>query len=336
MFVAAYLHRLNPFALRLWGDVGIRWYGLSYVAGFICAYYILLALARRGRILVKPEAVGDFIVALAVGTIVGGRLGYAVFYQPALLWDFSAHFPFWGLLAMWKGGMASHGGIIGLTLACIGFARSRNVTPFHLFDLIGLTGTVGIFFGRIANFVNGELFGRECRPDLPWAVKFPQEMRDWAGEKVEQLRAAVGATAEHSDSPQELVEQTLAMIQRGNRAVIDAVAPLLPTRHPSQLYEALLEGLFLFTVLWLIWYKPRKPGVVGGWFLVLYPLVRIFGEQFRMPDVGLGFRALGLTRGQWLSIIMLAIGVTCLTWWSLRQSPRIGGWGRASGDMVKS
>jgi phosphatidylglycerol---prolipoprotein diacylglyceryl transferase len=326
MPLAVYLHQLDPFALRLWGNVGIRWYGLSYVAGFIAAYLILYMLARRGRILLQPAAASDFIVAAALGTVVGGRVGYALFYDPALVIDFSGQFPFWGLLAMWKGGMASHGGIIGLVIACLRFARKHKLPTLHLFDLIALTGPVGIFFGRIANFINGELFGRECRPDLPWAVKFPQEMLDWKAPRLAELRAVLGPAQGQQDSSQQLVQQTLDMIQRGNRAVIEAVEPLLPPRHPSQIYEALLEGLFMFAAMWILWRKPRKPGIVAGAFLVIYPVVRFIGEQFRTPDAHIGFEALGLTRGQWLSILMLAIGIVCLAAWSRRPAEPIGGW----------
>lgn len=326
--LAAYVHDLDPFAIHFTGNWGIRWYALSYIVGFVGGYLILKMLIQRGKVLLRSkEQAQDFIVAAAVGTMVGGRLGYCLLYRPELFVEFSSRPPFWGLLAINEGGMASHGGIVGLGLAGLWFARKHKLPALHLGDLIALTGPIGIFFGRVANFINGELFGRPAGEAVPWAVKFPQEMELWSTEQIDRLREALEPLGLRAASDGELIGRTIAMIQQGNAQVTQAVAPLLAARHPSQLYEALLEGLFIVVVLWPIWRVPRKPGVIGGWFLVLYAAVRILGEQFRMPDAHLGFQALGLTRGQWLSVLMLVIGIICLTWWSRRRVPKLGGWG---------
>lgn len=331
-----YVHNLNPFAIHFTGGWGIRWYALSYIAGFIAAYLILRWLARRGKILLKNgEQVQDFIFAMVIGTMVGGRLGYALLYRPELFVQFTSKPPFWGLLAINEGGMASHGGIVGLAIACLWYARRHRIPPLHLFDLIALTGPVGIFFGRIANFVNGELYGRPAGPNVPWAVKFPQEMEYWDPDQVDRLRQALSPLGLHGESDEGLVGRTIALIQKGHAQVTQAVAPLLTARHPSQLYEALLEGLALLVMLWLIWRVPRKPGVVGGWFLVLYACVRILGEQFRTPDAHIGFQALGLTRGQWLSIAMLGAGIVCLVYWSTRPGAKMGGWGAGTDATIE-
>jgi phosphatidylglycerol:prolipoprotein diacylglycerol transferase len=334
--LAAILHRIDPFAIHFGGQWGIRWYGLSYLAGFACAYLFIGYLARRGRSSLGRGEAADFVVAAAIGTVVGGRLGYCVFYQPNLLIDFSGAFPFWGVLRLWEGGMASHGGMIGIIVACLIYARRRGHDPLHLFDLSTIGGTIGIFFGRLANFVNGELLGRPAPADLPWAVKFPHEV------SPEQLHSQ--AFAPITEQVRELArtgqvtgptlyDQFLDAVQ-SNEAVAAMVRPLLTPRHPSQLYEALGEGLLLFVVLLAIWYRPRKPGVVGGWFLVCYAVVRIIGEQFRLPDAHIAdqeFAWLGITRGQWLSGVMLLVGMVLLIWWSRRKVRRISGWGPALG-----
>jgi phosphatidylglycerol---prolipoprotein diacylglyceryl transferase len=327
MHVCVYVHKLDPIAIHFTQDWGIRWYALSYLTGFLCAYLIMAALARRGRVLLRDkEQAADFIMYCVVGTMLGGRLGYAILYQPALFVEFNPRVPFWELLAIHHGGMASHGGMVGLAIACGLYARKYKLPVRHLFDLIALTGPIGIFFGRLANFVNGEMYGRPAGPGTPWVVKFPHEMENWGLEKLVSLRDALAPLGIEGGSDQDLVTHTMKRIQQSDEPVTQAVAPLLTARHPSQIYEALLEGVLLFAVLWLIWRVPRKPGVVGAWFLVVYAVLRIIGEQFRTPDAHIGFQALGLTRGQWLSLVMLVIGIVLLILWSKRPATKIGGW----------
>jgi phosphatidylglycerol:prolipoprotein diacylglycerol transferase len=266
-----WIDQLSPVAFHFFvpgiGDIAIRWYGLAYVVGFEVGYYLLQRLRRHGRLALTKEQVGAFVASSIFGVMLGGRLGYAVFYAPHLFITFTSRFPFWELLAINHGGMASHGGMIGLVLACLWFAHRHRISPLALSDSLALTGTPGLFFGRLANFVNGELYGRPAPSWLPWAVRFPHELPS----------------------------------QR--------TGPGLTPRHPSQIYEALLEGLLLFVVLNVFARKPRRVGVSTAWFLILYAVVRFIGEFFREPDAQVGLQWLGLTRGQWLSAIMLAGGV---------------------------
>lgn len=337
--LAVYVHRLDPFALGPFGGFGIRWYGLSYLAGFIVGFLVIRAFARRGLSPLKPELAGDFIMSAAIGTIVGGRAGYCLFYQPALLTDFSSSFPYWGLLAINNGGMASHGGMIGLVLSCIWFARKHRLPSLHLMDLIGLTAPIGVFFGRLANFVNGELLGRPCQAGFAWAVKFPQELLDWGRnhpafasrdfQEVVEMANAANANAGIEVAPS-LIDQVVTAV-RHDDAVAQALSPFLVSRHPSQLYEAVLEGLVVFACLLWIWRRPRKPGLITAWFFLIYGVCRILGEQFRMPDAHIGYEWLGLTRGQWLSFGLLAFGAFGLFKWSRRSADLLGGWAQKKG-----
>lgn len=321
---AVWLHNLDPYAIHFGADSGIRWYGLAYMAGFLVAYLLLMWAARRRITPLSTQQVGDFVVAAAIGTMVGGRLGYCFFYQPHLLWTSTGAFPYWGLLALNHGGMSSHGGIIGICVACLWYARKSAAPPLHLMDLAVQLGPIGVFFGRIANFINGELFGRAAPPGFPYAVKFPTEMIDWSPARIQQLDDAFfHAGINDHGRP---VEFAIHAIQHGNAHVIKIVEPLLVARYPSQIFEAVMEGLVVFIVLAIIWTRPRKPGVIAASFLIVYAVVRIIGEHFRLPDSFIGYEALGMTRGQWLSLGQLLLGLLMLAWVMRRRAPKLGGW----------
>ncbi len=326
--IDSYVHNLQPFAIQFAPGLGVRWYGLAYLAGFFAAYWVVRKFATRIGSNMPLERTSDFIFAIALGTIIGGRLGYCFLYDQSLFLKFSSTFPFWGVLEIHHGGMASHGGIIGIVVACLLFARKNKYATLPLLDLLALAGPIGIFFGRIANFINGELVGRPCSADLPWAVKFPQDILLWPSLEpirlnslspiVEKLGVDHQAwidmlrTNPLGSNVERILWRIISKIQMGDHALQSLLAPLLTPRHPSQLYEALLEGLVLFLILLAVWSKVKKPGVVSASFVVAYAIVRIIGEQFRMPDIQIGFQWLDLTRGQWLSLLMLAVGLGLL------------------------
>jgi phosphatidylglycerol:prolipoprotein diacylglycerol transferase len=335
--LALWVHDINPVAVDL-GFIAIRWYGLSYLLGFAIGYLLVRRVTQVGESTLKPQHAADFIVACAIGIVVGGRLGYVLFYDPQLMWTWMDEAPWWGVLAINHGGMASHGGMIGLFAATLYFAKRHGHRWGHLMDLGAFAAPLGLFFGRIANFINGELLGRPVDQGsiaLRWAVKFPQELYDQAdaAEQAVGLLQAAGYTPGHGrmDPVTWIIEQ----VQRGNEAVRQIIEPVLTPRHPSQLYAAVMEGLIVFAVLLWVWRKPRRPWTVGGWFGVSYAVMRILDEHWRLPDVQLGYQLLGLTRGQWLSAGLLAVGAGLL-WWSRCQGPmtgnadvpRLGGWRR--------
>ncbi|MGZ3745361.1 MAG: prolipoprotein diacylglyceryl transferase [Pseudobdellovibrionaceae bacterium] len=343
-----YVHDLNPFAIQFSENFGIRWYGLSYMIGFLCSYLLIRWLTYRQRAGLTPNMVGDFIIYAAVGTLVGGRLGYVFFYAPDLILKFKASFPFWGIFAVNEGGMASHGGMIGIVVACLLFAHRHGVNSLYLLDLVSVSGPIGVFFGRIANFINGELVGRPAPADFPYSVKFPQDILNWPSMDFPKLNSLV-EVVNKINIPREqwlamvekyqldtlsrsqvydALQKIVAEIQNGNQGVRDSLAPLLTARYPSQLLGALGEGLFLFLVLFFLWRKGRKPGFIAAMFIILYALVRIGDEAFRMPDVQIGYQWLDLTRGQWLSAGMFIIGLSMMFLWMRSNSLNIPGWNR--------
>jgi phosphatidylglycerol:prolipoprotein diacylglycerol transferase len=349
------VHSLDPVLLPIYGNIAIRWYGLAYLAGFIAAYFLISWLVKRKGLGWPAQQISDLITYGAIGVLVGGRVGYALFYSPDLFIRFRAEAPFWGLLAVNEGGMASHGGMIGLVLGCWLFARKYKVSPLIVFDLVAISGPIGIFFGRIANFINGELVGRPMEQAWPWGVKFPSDIEFWPAQAPEKLRELGQAVALLPGQTRELWDQAVARYlsvregatyihqtlhevvvatQKGQAAMIQALEPVLTLRHPSQLYEALLEGALVFVVLMYLSSRDRKPGLVGASFLMVYAIARIIGEQFRMPDAHIGFDWLGLTRGQWLSLGMFVIGIALYFFWNQQMASVVPGWRKAKSVKV--
>ena len=294
--IAYWIHNFDPFALQLGGGFGVRWYGLAYLAAFAVAYFIYLHLAKRGLSVIPPEKVGDFITGCAVfGVLIGGRLGHFVFYdRAALLADPLVFF------RVWEGGMSAHGGILGVALYSLWYAWKHKVSWPGLGDNLVVGVPLGLFFGRLANFINGELYGRPAL--VPWAVKFPQEVYDLP---VEKQREVIALIQENSSGPVGL-EQAIASAA-DSPIWREVLGSFLTPRHPSQIYEGLLEGLFLFAVLWILRTRFRTAnGVVTGAFFIGYAILRSIGEFFRAPEDGyVGL----LTAGQFLSIFIALIGL---------------------------
>ena len=300
MLLAYYIHDLSPFLIHI-GGFGLRWYGLAYLAGFIVGILLYKHLAKRGYSDLRPDQVTDFITMGALfGVLLGGRLGYMLFYDA----DRFLHDPLI-FFRVWEGGMASHGGILGLTFYTIWYAQRHGLSFRNLADNLVVVGPVGVFFGRCANFINGELYGRVT--DTFWAVQFPKEILIYPPEHLERLLSKTVAVDPSLGSP-EAVIAGVASSQPLRELLAVEIAP----RYPSQLVEAGLEGLFLFALLWMLRTRVRLAnGVLTGVFFIAYAVVRFLGECFREPDAPLtGI----LTRGQFLSLFMILIGIFFLLW----------------------
>jgi len=357
MLPLAWLHDLDPFLWEISPGFGVRWYGLSYVAGFVIGWLVLRELAKRSVARIEPDRTLDMILLSAVLMVVGGRLGYILIYQPSLLWTFSNSPPWWGALAINQGGMASHGGMVGLAVAAIIIARSIHDrfpdTPLrqrtlHVLDLYALIGPFGIALGRLANFINGELLGRIASPagqPAPWyAVKFAQEVierpRSLSPDQVRGLHEALSLPAPIAQDPgsisdpdlwhpdfEQRFDSLMGQLQAGSEQAARILEPWINARHPSQLYQAVAEGIVTGIVVWLVARKPRKPGVLASGFFVTYGLLRIATEFWRLPDAHLNVqRFAGLSRGQWLSTIMIVVGIWILLRARRAACARIGGW----------
>ncbi|MDQ7075926.1 MAG: prolipoprotein diacylglyceryl transferase [Gammaproteobacteria bacterium] len=247
---------IDPVALSL-GPLQIHWYGLMYLLGFLAAWWLMKRRAQTHSVW-NEERVGDFIFYGALGVVLGGRIGYVLFYN----FDAFLNDPLM-LLRIWQGGMAFHGGLIGVIIAMWLYGRKIGQSFFQVADFVAPAVPIGLGAGRIANFINGELWGRVS--DVPWAMVFP------------------------TGGP-------------------------LP-RHPSQLYQAFLEGIVFFSVLWIYSKKPRPTMAVSGLFMLFYGLYRFGIEFVRQPDAHLGFIAWGwLTKGQLLSFPMILIGLGLMLW----------------------
>ncbi|MDQ6626048.1 MAG: prolipoprotein diacylglyceryl transferase [Verrucomicrobiota bacterium] len=295
-FLAYYLHKLDPFIFHVTDTFGPRWYGMAYVSAFICGYALLLWLSKRGYADLPQKQVGDFITWAALfGVMLGGRLGYVLFYKPEMLRD-----PL-SIFRVWEGGMSAHGGMLGLVLFTLYYARKHRLAWTNLGDNLCVAAPIGLFFGRCANFINGELYGRAT--NVRWAMQFPKELLD-APNSAEAERAVAAAQA--IDPGINSPEAILHAVQT-NRHVVGALRPILTPRHPSQLYEALLEGVVLFAILWFVRTRTRQPnGVLTGLFFICYAIFRIVVENFREPDASL----IGpFTRGQFFSFFLVLLGI---------------------------
>ena len=278
--------QFDPVAIQL-GPLAVRWYGLMYLLAFI-QIVILGKFRARQNLLTgwHPRDVDDMLFYGVFGTILGGRLGYVLFYKPFYYFAHPAE-----MLAIWQGGMSFHGGFLGVLIALWLYARNRNKRWLEVTDFVAPLVPLGLAFGRLGNFINGELWGRVTSATAPWAVYFPQ--------------AAAEDKAWITAFPQEAAARGLA-------AIYERVG-MLP-RHPSQLYESALEGLVLFALIWLYARNRRPLGAVSGLFLIGYGSFRFLVEYAREPDSFLGMLALGMSMGQWLSLPMIVIGVLMMFW----------------------
>jgi len=296
---------INPILLELPGPFAIRWYGMMYLVGFAIGFLILRRLAKTGRLPVNVDQVGELLGLLALGVIVGGRLGYVLFYSPSIIFNNPLE-----IFVLWEGGLSFHGGLIGVALAFWWFTRRSGVPFLAVADGIVLAAPPGIAGVRLANFINGELFGRVAPDSVPWAMRFPTDP------------VALRLMGTSAGRPEEIYRAVKLARADGSWQQIESQIPL---RHPSQLYEAALEGVFVFSALWTLVFMARRfgwrvrKGVIGALFLIGYAGCRIFVEQFRQPDRqftgpgdSLGTVLGPFTMGQVLSIGMLLAGVLVL------------------------
>ncbi|QBJ77129.1 prolipoprotein diacylglyceryl transferase [Aquitalea sp. USM4] len=276
--------QFDPVAIHL-GPLAIHWYGLMYLLGF--GLFLLLGNVRirQGHAFLTSKLLDDLLMYGVLGVVIGGRLGEVLFYEPGYYFSHPAE-----IFMVWKGGMSFHGGFLGVLVGMALFARKQQRSFWELTDFIAPLVPLGLAAGRIGNFINGELWGRVASPDLPWAMLFPQAR---ANDLVE------GQTS----------SDLLNMLMQYGA---------LP-RHPSQLYEFLLEGIALFAVLWIYSSKPRARGQVSAVFLIGYGLARFISEFFRNPDAGIFGHSYIISMGQWLSLPMIVIGVVLLVLFGKRQ-----------------
>jgi phosphatidylglycerol---prolipoprotein diacylglyceryl transferase len=264
--------QFDPVIVQL-GPLSIRWYALAYISSLLIGWRLVRRFARLAPAVATELQVDDFLTWATLGVVLGGRLGYVLFYQPMV---YLAHPAM--ILAVWEGGMSFHGGMLGVAIAIIVFCRRNAISLLGFADRIAIVAPIGLGLGRVANFINGELWGRPAPEWLPWAMAFPRA----------------------PDCP--------------------SFPSLCVPRHPSQIYEAVLEGVVLFVVMFVLSRRMdlrARFGALTGVFLCGYGVARIISEHFREPDAFLGFLKFGATMGQILSVPMVLVGI----WLIVRARP---------------
>ncbi len=320
------LHTLDPFVIEFSQGVGPRWYGLSYAAGFLVGWFVLRALSKKLLIPISVREVGDLVFCMMIGVVVGGRLGHCLFYEPSFFVEFESAMPYWRVLALHKGGMSSHGGMLGVAIGCVWFARSRAISLLAVCDAVAFVAPIGLCFGRLANWVNAELWGKALPLSMQsnppwWSVKYPDEvfLPQWNGAAVfanERLLA-------RSDlGLQQLIRDECYL---GNTSIQERLLPTLTAYWPINFMQALSEGVIVFSVLALLWMSPRRQGVIAGSFCVVYGVLRFVTEQFRQADADLP-SIMGITIPMQLSALLVIAGFVFYTVSAKQKRPLVGGW----------
>jgi len=309
------VHDWNPVLLEIGGPLAIRWYGVAYLLSFVVGFYLLKRLAEKELWVLPGKEVADFITFSAIfGVFLGGRLGYILFYMlPAQGLQSILSDPL-VIVRVWEGGMASHGGIFALVIFTYFYSRKKEVSWTGLGDGLCVVAPVGLFFVRMANFINGELYGR-IDHGVKWAMRFPGALVDPKAPEYANYQEAAVLVQQHypMEKGDNYSIEYLKEALRAKPELHQALEPLLMPRHPSQLYEALLEGALLFAILWGVRLKwPRLGhGVLTGMFFIIYALGRMTAESYREPDSAM----IGaLTKGQFYSTFMIALGIGFLIW----------------------
>lgn len=306
--LATYIHHFDPILWEVPGTpLAIRWYGLAYIAGFILGYLMLKWLSSRKLYCIPEDKLGDFITLVCLlGVLAGGRLGEFFFYWlPEKGLDGFLADPSW-VLRVWEGGMASHGGMIGVILVSYIYARKNALSFTAVLDGLAIVSPIGLFFGRIANFINGELYGRITSEASPIAMKFPQEIYGFAAEQWWAMYAAVSSVC-HIPLQGD-VSGSIIAAARTSEQISQELEPFLAPRIPTQLFEAVGEGILLFSVLItvrLCW-KKAPAGIFCAIFCLMYAVVRIAVEYLKEPQEAVWY---GITRGQYLSFGLALLGV---------------------------
>jgi len=345
--LAYYVHNLNPIIFK-WGFITPRWYGFSYLMGFLGAYLLLLKLQRDGMLRLPKDKIPDLVLNCCIfGVLIGGRLGYVLFYDRRLL-GFSGDFPYWGVLRVWEGGMSAHGGIVFTILTLMWFAwryRGIGARLVNIGDAACMVVPVGLCFGRIANFINGELYGHP--KTVPCAVKFPSEIYaptngvidPVVADRLPQVLTQIYGRDWIREGFNWGVDSLSARLRMHDPEAVKAVANILQPRHPSQLYEALLEGVLLFTIVWLVGRFWRKDGMAGGAFLTFYPVMRIIGEQFRVGDTPRAYFGVTISLGVLYSVPLIFVGLGYWGYWIWKDQrvewKRVEGTGEAQGEKAR-
>lgn len=351
----SFLHHFisGAYAIKFADNFGIHWNGLAISLSIICSFVLLKWLVSRQRFELTQKQVFDFLFTAVIGVLVGARLGYCLFIDTELFFQFNHEAPYWGAIAINEGGFSSFGAILGGLFACGYFTFRTGISRLYLMDLAAVCAPIALFFSRAANIFTGEIFGKVVSASEPATIKVPQEILYWPFDNFDKLQALTPLaekagidsqnwqmwTDQYSSSPEiqgflhSALMQIVQYISTKPEEYFSLLEPLLQPRFPVSIVGSLLEGILLFFIVIFTWYKPRRPGIITAVFLVLYAALQIAIDPYRQQNTLETTTIFGMSEQMILSGICLVIGIVGFVIWNRSEILRAPGWGR--GQNVK-
>lgn len=343
----------DTYLFKISDELGLQWNGLAISLSIICSFLLIKWLVSRQRFELSQKQVFDFIFLAVFGVLIGARVGYCLFIDRELFFQFNHELPYWGVLAINEGGFSSYGAILGGVLACGIYTYQTGISRLYLMDLCAVCAPLALLFSRTANIFTGELFGKVVDASFEVKMKVPQEILYWPFENIEKLKslnelagkAGIGAdqwklmTEQYSSSQEvqsSLHSALLQIVQYVSRQPSDyysMLEPMLAPRFPISLLGAMSEGILLFFILLMAWYRPKRPGFISALFLILFSVVQILIDPLRQQSLLDAKTVFGISEHILLSMVCLALGITGLVIWNRSEILRAPGWGR--GQNVK-
>lgn len=337
-------------AFEIFGGAHLHWSGLFLSFSILAIFVFIHWMVNRQRYELNHAMVFDFVIYLTLGSFIGSRLGYCLFVDSDIFFQFRETFPYWGVLSPEEGGFSSFGAYVGVLISCMIFTVRFGVSRVYLFDLASMVAPISLFFTRLSSFLTGELFGRAADQNFPYSVRVLNEILYWPAEnmgqiaklnpvfekadvKLDQFQASLNQYSTNTEAQIQIhqsLSQVIDYLLKHPDEYFEKVFSLLTPRYPIQLIEALTQGALLFLILLMAWNSPRRPGFITALFLILFALSEILLDPYRFQNSLEGGTLFGLSEQIVLALISLILGIAMMLVWNRSEILKTPGWGRLS------